>query len=79
MFHALRVMLRFADPVDQTAAVLHDVVEDTEITLDDLRDAGVNADPKQQRAPVENGSTLSGTYFEAGASSTGWLDRLTAD
>jgi (p)ppGpp synthase/HD superfamily hydrolase len=39
VFHALRVMLQFADPVDQTAAVLHDVVEDTEITLDNLRDA----------------------------------------
>jgi (p)ppGpp synthase/HD superfamily hydrolase len=34
------MMLRFADPVDRMAAVLHDVVEDTEITLDDLRDAG---------------------------------------
>jgi hypothetical protein len=33
-FHALRVMLHSADPVDQTAAVLHDVVEDTDITLD---------------------------------------------
>jgi (p)ppGpp synthase/HD superfamily hydrolase len=40
VFHALRVMLQFADPVDQMAAVLHDVVEDTEITLDDLRGAG---------------------------------------
>jgi len=40
VFHPLRVMLRFADPVDQTAAVLHDVVEDTEITLDDLRRGG---------------------------------------
>lgn len=40
VFHALRMMLQFVDPVDQMAAVLHDVVEDTEITLDDLRDAG---------------------------------------
>ena len=40
VLHPLRVMLRFTDPVDQAAAVLHDVVEDTEITLDDLRDAG---------------------------------------
>ena len=40
IFHALRVMLQFADPVDQMAAVLHDVVEDTEITLDNLREAG---------------------------------------
>ena len=40
VFHALRVMLQFADPVDQTVAVLHDAVEDTEVTLDNLRDAG---------------------------------------
>jgi (p)ppGpp synthase/HD superfamily hydrolase len=40
VFHALRVMLQFADPADQMAAVLHDVVEDTEFTLDNLRDAG---------------------------------------
>jgi (p)ppGpp synthase/HD superfamily hydrolase len=40
VFHPLRVMLRFADPVDQTAAVLHDVVEDTVFTVDDLRHAG---------------------------------------
>ena len=40
VFHSLRVMLRFGDPVDQMTAVLHDVVEDTEIALDDLRDAG---------------------------------------
>ncbi len=33
-------MLRFGDPVGQMAAVLHDAVEDTEITLGDLRDAG---------------------------------------
>ena len=40
VFHPLRVMLRFSDPVDQAAAVLHDAVEDTELTLDDLRRAG---------------------------------------
>jgi (p)ppGpp synthase/HD superfamily hydrolase len=40
VLHALRVMLRVTDPVDQMAAVLHDVVEDSEITLDNLRDAG---------------------------------------
>lgn len=40
VFHPLRVMLRLFDPMDQTAAVLHDVVEDTEVTLDDLRRAG---------------------------------------
>lgn len=40
VFHPLRVMLQFADPVEQTAAVLHDVVEDTEVTLEDLRRYG---------------------------------------
>ena len=39
-FTLCRAMLQFADPVDQMAAVLHDVVEDTACTLDDLRDAG---------------------------------------
>ena len=42
VFHPLWVMLRLADPVDQTAAVLHDAVEDTEITLGDLRDAATD-------------------------------------
>lgn len=40
VFHSLRVMFRFADPLDQMTAVLHDVVEDTTFTLDDLRAAG---------------------------------------
>jgi (p)ppGpp synthase/HD superfamily hydrolase len=40
VFHSLRVMFRLVDPLDQMAAVLHDVVEDTRFTLDDLRDAG---------------------------------------
>jgi (p)ppGpp synthase/HD superfamily hydrolase len=44
IFHPLRLMLRLSDPVEQTAAVLHDVVEDTEITLDDLRRAGYGSE-----------------------------------
>jgi (p)ppGpp synthase/HD superfamily hydrolase len=40
IFHPLRVMLRLGDPADQIAAVLHDVVEDARITLNDLRCAG---------------------------------------
>jgi (p)ppGpp synthase/HD superfamily hydrolase len=40
IFHPLRLMLRFTDPVEQAAAVLHDAVEDTDLTLDELRDAG---------------------------------------
>ncbi len=38
--HPLRVMLRLREPVDRIVAVLHDVVEDTAVTLDDLRKAG---------------------------------------
>jgi (p)ppGpp synthase/HD superfamily hydrolase len=40
IFHPLRVMMEFRDPVDQMAAVLHDVVEDTDIGFGDLVEAG---------------------------------------
>jgi (p)ppGpp synthase/HD superfamily hydrolase len=40
LLHPLRVMLRLHEEVDRIVAVLHDVVEDTSITLDDLRAAG---------------------------------------
>ncbi len=40
ILHPLRVMLRVTTPYEQMAAVLHDVVEDTSITLDDLRAEG---------------------------------------
>ena len=40
IFHPLRLMLAFVDSVDQMAAVLHDVVEDTEVELHDLEEAG---------------------------------------
>jgi (p)ppGpp synthase/HD superfamily hydrolase len=37
ILHPLRVMNEFKDPYLKTIAVLHDVIEDTKITLDDLR------------------------------------------
>ena len=37
ILHPLRVMLALQDELDQVAAVLHDVVEDTPVSLDDLR------------------------------------------
>jgi len=43
ILHPLRVMMNFCDDKDEAAqicAVLHDVVEDTTITLDDLRAEG---------------------------------------
>lgn len=40
ILHPLRVMMKQKSPVARTVAVLHDVVEDSEQTLDDLRAAG---------------------------------------
>lgn len=40
VFHPLRVMLSFADPADQIAAVLHDAIEDTDLELEDLAQQG---------------------------------------
>jgi (p)ppGpp synthase/HD superfamily hydrolase len=37
LFHSLRLMLSVSTPEERMAAVLHDVVEDTPVTLDDLR------------------------------------------
>ena len=36
-------MLRFLDPVEQMAAVLHDAIEDTDLTIDELVRAGYSA------------------------------------
>ncbi len=40
ILHPLRMMLRLKTPAERIAAVLHDVVEDSDWTLDDLRAAG---------------------------------------
>src|SRR5690349_8514665 len=45
IFHPLRVMLSFPDDAAaQIASVLHDVVEDTDVRLEDLANAGYPAD-----------------------------------
>jgi len=44
VFHPLRVMLAFVDPVEQIAAVLHDAIEDTDLEINDLVEAGYPAD-----------------------------------
>jgi (p)ppGpp synthase/HD superfamily hydrolase len=44
ILHPLRVMLSLRDPVDQMAAVLHDAVEDTDLELHDLEEAGYPAE-----------------------------------
>lgn len=40
ILHPLRVMLRVSAPHERMAAVLHDVVEDTGVTLEQLRSEG---------------------------------------
>jgi len=40
LFHPLRLMFAVDQPFEKMAAVLHDVVEDTPVTLEDLRDEG---------------------------------------
>jgi (p)ppGpp synthase/HD superfamily hydrolase len=40
ILHSLRVMLRMKTKDERIVAVLHDVVEDTKYTLEDLRKAG---------------------------------------
>jgi (p)ppGpp synthase/HD superfamily hydrolase len=43
ILHPLRVMLRCSTPDEQIAAVLHDVIEDSEVTLDDLAAEGFSS------------------------------------
>jgi (p)ppGpp synthase/HD superfamily hydrolase len=40
VFHPLRIMFRVKAPTERMAALLHDVIEDTPVTLDDLRNEG---------------------------------------
>ena len=40
ILHCLRVMLGVSDPTARMVALMHDLVEDTDVTLDDLRSIG---------------------------------------
>ena len=44
IIHPLRVMLRMTSPTERMAAVLHDVVEDSAVTLELLREEGFAAE-----------------------------------
>ncbi len=44
VFHPFHLAEQMTDEVTTVTALLHDVVEDTEITLDDLRDMGFPAE-----------------------------------
>tara|TARA_R110002096_G_scaffold197544_1_gene380954 strand:- start:212 stop:640 length:429 start_codon:yes stop_codon:yes gene_type:complete len=41
ILHPLRVMMAQMSDVSRIAGILHDVVEDTNVTIDDLRSAGI--------------------------------------
>ena len=44
ILHPLRVMLRLATETERVVAILHDVVEDSAVTLDDLRAEGFSTE-----------------------------------
>ena len=44
ILHPLRLMMTFSDEQSQIIAVLHDTVEDSPVTLDELRAAGFASD-----------------------------------
>jgi (p)ppGpp synthase/HD superfamily hydrolase len=47
LLHPLRMMLRMKSEAEMIAAVLHDVVEDSDWTLEQLRDSGFSEDVLQ--------------------------------
>jgi (p)ppGpp synthase/HD superfamily hydrolase len=61
ILHPLRVMLRVETSDEQLAAILHDVVEDTKYTLDDLRKMGVS---EEIVAAVDHLSRREGESYE---------------
>ena len=71
LLHPLRLMLRMDSEVEMAAAVLHDVVEDTATTLDDLRAEGF---PEQVLAAV---ALL--THDKKNVSYGKYMERITSD
>jgi hypothetical protein len=45
ILHPLRIMMQMDTEAKRVAAILHDVVEDTEIMFEDLEKAGIIGDP----------------------------------
>ena len=76
ILHPLRVMLSLRDEVDQVAAALHDVVEDTAITLDDLGERGYDAEVVEA---VDRLTRREGESYEAFVERVAPHARATAD
>ena len=62
VLHPMRVMNRLASDLDRTVAVLHDVVEDTAMSLDDLRARGFS---KQILTAVDHLTLRPGEAYDA--------------
>ncbi|HEF4762978.1 TPA: HD domain-containing protein [Pseudomonas putida] len=62
ILHALRVMLKVTTQEEQIVAVLHDVVEDCDISLDELREEGFS---ETVVAAIESLTKRPGEPYEA--------------
>lgn len=62
ILHVLRVMFRLESEKERMVGVLHDVVEDTKYTLDDLRQMGY---PKEVLAALDSLTKKSDESYEA--------------
>jgi len=67
ILHPLRLMARLNDPVGQCVALLHDVIEDSDTTADDLRADGF---PESVVSAVEVLTRRRGESYEA------FIDRI---
>ncbi len=63
VLHPLRLMMRMDTDVARIAAVLHDVVEDTPTTLEDLRAAGVSGEAVRLVDLLSRGPGMSKTAY----------------
>ncbi|MEG3007929.1 MAG: HD domain-containing protein [Pseudomonas sp.] len=61
ILHPLKVMLRMTTLEERIVAVLHDVVEDCEISLDDLRKEGFS---EEVLSAIESVTKVSGESYE---------------
>ncbi|ROL78170.1 GTP pyrophosphokinase [Pseudomonas protegens] len=52
ILHPLRVMLRLSEPRERLVAVLHDVIEDSPVTLEQLRGEGFSEEVLQALAAL---------------------------
>jgi (p)ppGpp synthase/HD superfamily hydrolase len=61
IMHPLRVMMRMSTPTERIVAILHDVVEDSPTTFDDLRAAGFGEEIVR---PVDHLTRREGEAYE---------------